>query len=105
MAAPADMKYLKEIAMAYGHKNNRTSIKPIIITEGRETRPSGPWIAGSDAETVRPFLDCQSNWGSVPVFLKRDIQNRPMHSVLSLEFSSYLRKYGLSFIKLKMLST
>jgi len=54
MAAPADMKYLKEIAKAYGHPNdweNRTSIKPIIITEGRETRPSGPWIAGSDAKT------------------------------------------------------
>jgi len=54
MAAPADMEYLKEIAIAYGHKNdweNKTSIKPIIITEGRETRPSGPWIAGSDAKT------------------------------------------------------
>jgi len=49
MAAPADMEYLKEIARAYGHKNDWN--QTIIITEGRETRPSGPWIAGSDAKT------------------------------------------------------
>jgi len=38
MAAPADMEYLKEIANAFGHPD-------------RVTRPSGPWIAGTDANT------------------------------------------------------
>ena len=45
MAAPADMEYLKEIAKAFGHENDWDS-------RSRETRPSGPWIAGTDANTV-----------------------------------------------------
>jgi len=57
MAAPADIKYLKEIAKAFGHQNDRgRRIKQIISDRNgsimtRMTRPSGPWIAGTDENT------------------------------------------------------
>ena len=57
LAAPADMKYLKEIAKAFGHQNSWGKPIPPTITTDRNgvqhhTRPSGPWIAGSDSKTV-----------------------------------------------------
>jgi len=73
LAAPADMEYLKEIAKAFGHKNNwGTPIKPINITTDRHgnpiyTRPSGPWIAGTDAN-----IEGEWEWKGIADNLKFD---------------------------------